>query len=146
LRAWRRKLPPRRDRSEEFASYTLPKPRAAVLARVSDRVVAVPKEDAVRSEPYLRLVAALPCAHCGRAGPSQAAHADEGKGGMIKTDDRTAFPLCATRPGQAGCHDIIGASGAYTREERRELEKRYGAQTRATIIRRGLWPKSVPRW
>lgn len=106
----------------------------------------VPKENPARSEKYLRLVASLPCIMCKRVGFSQAAHCDMGKGASIKADDRQTFPACATRPGAPGCHDIIGASGAYTKEERRALEARNAALTRAEIRRRGLWPPELEPW
>ncbi len=112
-------------------------------ARFDEPIVVLPKERAARSESYRRLVAALPCAHCGLVGNSQAAHADYGKGAHIKTDDRTCYPLCAASPGRMGCHDVIGASGAYTRDQRRALEVVYGAQTRATIKMSGMWPDDL---
>ena len=116
------------------------------MARITQDVTSIPKASPVRSEDYRRLVAALPCIHCGQPGPSQAAHADQGKGARLKSDDRTCYPLCATRPGERGCHDIIGASGAYTREQRRELEADYAAHTRRIIRQSGKWPKGVPHW
>jgi hypothetical protein len=126
---------------------------SAVALRPGVRMVVVrgaapaqPKEDPARSEAYRRLVAAMPCAHCGRAGPSQAAHADAGKGLVLKADDRTCFPLCADAPGRIGCHTLIGATGAFAREQRRTLEARYGAQTRASIRAAGLWPPGLPMW
>lgn len=117
--------------------------RADGAARLT---VALPKETPERSEEYRRLVAAMRCAHCGRAGPSQCAHGDEGKGLGMKTDDRTSWPGCADAPGRRGCHSILGASGMFTREQRRQLETKYAAQTRAAIVAAGAWPKSLPRW
>lgn len=114
--------------------------------RCEDDPSPVLKENAQRSRPYLMLVAKLPCCLCGRVGRSQAAHADEGKGMGLKSDDRTAFPLCATEPGSPGCHDRMGTLGAYTREQRRALEKEFGAKTRATIVAQGLWPRGLPLW
>jgi hypothetical protein len=113
-----------------------PRPRAKAVAVADHRarlVVPLPKRAPWRSEQYRRLVAALPCAHCGRPGPSQAAHADEGKGLGIKASDETCFPLCADAPGWRGCHSVIGSSGQFTREQRRELEARYGQQTRILL-------------
>lgn len=112
-------------------------------ARFEDAVISVPKENAARSESYRRLVAALPCIHCGMVGHSQAAHADQGKGAHIKADDRTCFPLCTVTPGRMGCHDVIGASGTYTRDQRRALEIQYAAQTRADITAAGNWPADL---
>ena len=110
----------------------------------SERTQAVEKDAPVVSEHYRRLVAALPCIHCGIYGHSQAAHADQGKGACIKSDDRTCFPLCCTRPGQQGCHDLIGATGAYTRDERRKLESEYGMRTRNMLAELNVWPAEVP--
>lgn len=91
------------------------------------------KERPARDSAYLRAVAALPCIHCGRHGPSQAAHADHGKGLGIKASDYETFPLCADGPGRVGCHTIIGSTGAFPREIRRALEQRYVSATRALL-------------
>ncbi len=93
-----------------------------------------PKDAPLRSEAYRRLVAALPCAHCGRPGPSQCAHSDSaGKGMGMKSTDLSCWPACADGPGRVGCHTLIGASGVFTRSQRAELEARYAQQTRATL-------------
>lgn len=92
-----------------------------------------PKEKPWRSEEYRRLVASLPCAMCGKPGPSQCAHSDEGKGMAIKASDIECFPLCADVPLWRGCHSILGASGKLTREKRRELERRFTAETQAAL-------------
>ena len=44
----------------------------------------IPKAAPVRSEAYRRIVAAMPCIHCGIAGYSQHAHANAGKGKGMK--------------------------------------------------------------
>ena len=44
----------------------------------------VTKDAPVRSEAYRRIVAAMPCIHCGIAGHSQHAHANAGKGKGMK--------------------------------------------------------------
>lgn len=108
--------------------------------------VPLPKRRPARSEAYRRLVAAMPCAHCGRPLQSQCAHSDEGKGLAIKSDDRACYPLCADAPGRRGCHSLIGASGKFTREQRRALETRYAKQTRAAILAFGKWPADLPKW
>ena len=108
-------------------------PAVAVAGPVRATVL-VPKAAYLRSEQYRRLVAGLPCAHCGIEGHSQAAHSDAaGKGAMIKSSDDTCYPLCADRPGVVGCHSIIGASGRYTKNERRALELQYAAATIAIL-------------
>jgi hypothetical protein len=89
---------------------------------------AIPKERPVRSEPYRRLVAALPCFNCGAAAPSQAAHADMGKGMGIKSSDLTCYPLCPR------CHTTWGASGHVPRDDRRKFELAAADITQRNII------------
>lgn len=101
----------------------------------------VPKDEPVRSEAYRRWVASLQCAHCKRMGPSQCAHSDEGKGLALKAGDDTCYPLCADSPSRRGCHTLIGASGVFSREQRRELEKVYSARTRLHALALDAFPK-----
>ena len=123
--------PVKPDRSDEFASYV---PKTAAI-RVSDgkarMSVPIPKTKPVRSESYRRWVSSLPCAHCGKPGPSQCAHSDLSKGMSMKSSDDTCFPACADGPGYVGCHTVLGATGAIEREQRRLIEAKYAAQTRA---------------
>jgi hypothetical protein len=98
------------------------------------------KDAPKRSGKYLRWVASLPCAHCGRIGYSQAAHANEGKGLSMKTGDNTAMPLCAESLGRLGCHSMLDR-GAFSREHRRMLERTYYARTRSLAIDAGQWPE-----
>jgi len=114
------------------------------MPRADGGLDSIPKAAPARSEAYRRLVAAMPCAHCGIVGYSQAAHGDMGKGAHIKSDDRTCYPACGPRPGAIGCHALIGSTGSMTRDERRALEADYAAQTRAEIRRLGQWPKNLP--
>lgn len=130
------KQPPRPARqwtADELPGARVPAQPLRIPDGKARMVVPLPKDQPYRSEAYRRLVAALPCAHCQRPGPSQCAHGDEGKGMAIKASDLTCFPLCADGPGRRGCHSLIGASGAFTREQRRTLEQTYAAQTRATL-------------
>lgn len=83
------------------------------------------KVPAVRSESYRRFVAAHPCFDCGVHGYSQCAHANEGKGLGLKVCDLRSFPLCGPRPGHMGCHTRFDSGLDYTREERRELGRRW---------------------
>ena len=105
-----------------------------------------PKAVTWRNEAYRRLVASFDCAHCGKGGPSQAAHADQGKGLGIKSDDRTCFPACADSPGRRGCHSILGASGMFSREQRRVIEQNHARKTRERIRNQGLWLPSWPTY
>ena len=123
--------------AKQMDGYT-PRPRTPALRRDDGKArmsVPVPKLKPARDEAYRRLVSALPCAHCGRPGPSQVCHVDQGKGMGMKTSDYETWPGCADVPGRQGCHSLIGSSGIFSREMRRELESRYSAQTRETLGR-----------
>lgn len=104
----------------------------------------VPKEAPVRSEAYRRLVASLPCIHCGIQGFSQHAHANTGKGAGIKTDDRRGFPLCCARPGEVGCHAKFDQGALFLKADRREIEQVWIEGTARTIFNNGEWPARVP--
>lgn len=111
--------------------------------------IAVCKEKAIESEPYRRLVAQLPCMWCGTEGYSQHAHLNYGKGLGMKTDDRTGFPLCCSRPGVEGCHvayDNYRLLESGGREAHREYGLEAGRFTRELVLKAGLWPASLPRW
>lgn len=152
---------------EERAARTMagvtPRPRSAVVAGFSTitfptptgdwgEVLEVwmhaPKEKALRSTTYRRLVAALPCAHCGVAGYSQHAHENADKGKSLKTDDRRGFPLCCTRPGEEGCHVAFDQYRLLPggREAHREQGAKWAAETRALVMKSGRWPKKLPLW
>lgn len=123
-----------------YARLTVP----VNYARFDTPMVALPKEAPVRHEGYRRLVAMLPCAHCGIVGSSQCAHSDLSKGAHIKSSDLTCYPACADRPGVVGCHSMIGASGSMTRDQRRALEAQYARDTREIILLSGHWPADLP--
>ena len=101
---------------------------------------AIEKENALQHAGYMGLVRAMPCAHCGRAPRSQFCHTDETKGMGIKTDCRKGWPGCDD------CHYLIGTKRIYPRDERRALEARFAAETRAAVLAAGLWPKTLPLW
>ena len=107
----------------------------------------IDKENAVRSEAYRRLVAALPCKACGIPGYSQAAHPNTGKGAGLKTSDVDCFPLCGPRPTGAGivpgCHVEFDQGVMFTKAERRAIEPAWAADTRRAIKAAGLWPKGL---
>lgn len=138
---------PRRAQPEPGTAPARVKPVARPLERqvryatpANEPVFAQPKEGVIEHEGYKRLVRQLPCAHCGIEGYTQFCHSDEGKGMGIKTDSRRGWPGCGPHGDIAGCHYLIGSTGTFTREERRELESRYAAQTRDAIIASGEWP------
>jgi len=116
--------------------------RAAVMGGSTAGPVAKP--ETVESEAYRRLVAKLPCIHCCAVGYSQAAHPNTGKGAGIKTSDLDCFPLCADRPGVRGCHSRFDQGALFTKERRREIEPKWGRQTRAAIVGLFGWPQGVP--
>jgi hypothetical protein len=95
---------------------------------------------ALQHKGYMDTVRRMPCAHCGKAGPSQFCHRDQGKGLGIKTDCREGFPGCAQ------CHELLGSSGKIPRIERRELELLYGMRTRGEVVRRKKWPADLAPW
>ncbi|WP_218243234.1 hypothetical protein [Comamonas fluminis] len=148
----------REQRLAERAARQLAAARAtADLITVKSRVVMGPaatgivieKDNAVESEPYRRLVAQLPCLWCGVEGYSQHAHLNYGKGLGMKTDDRTGFPLCCSRPGIEGCHvayDQYRLLESGGREAHREYGLEAGRFTREQILNAGLWPRRLPLW
>ena len=125
--------------------HSMAEPKRARMAEVVAGIGAVvlerPKERPRRSKRYRQWVAALACSHCGRPGPSQAAHGDQGKGMQIKACDSTCWPACADRPGEAGCHSLFGASGELGRAVRRMLEESYAAAVRDRARTEGAYPK-----
>ncbi len=86
-----------------------------------------PKSKPVRSKAYRRYVAELPCYNCGLDGPSQAAHADFGKGTGIKSSDLTCYPLCPP------CHSRIGTEAIFSKEDRRKFEVQAQQETMAQL-------------
>ena len=58
-------------------AFRAPQPIGAPVAPIA-------KDNPVRSQQYLRLVASLPCIDCGVPGYSQCAHSNSGKGAGIK--------------------------------------------------------------
>jgi hypothetical protein len=105
---------------------------------------AIEKDPALRSEPYRRYVASLPCCICGVPGYSQAAHANTGKGMGLKACDTTLFPVCADRPGVRGCHSQLDQGALFTKPVRRELEPTWAADTQRRAKAAGAWPKGWP--
>ena len=122
--------PPPRVRQYTGANPGSPRAQPVRISDGKDRAcVPVKKAAPVRDEAYRRAVAALACAHCGKPGPSQAAHGDAGKGMGIKSSDETCFALCVA------CHVGIGSQGWFKKEHRRALETKYAEQTRRVLGR-----------
>lgn len=113
-------------------------------AKISEQVRAVPKSEHIEHEGYRRLVAALPCKHCGVPGRSQCAHPNTDKaGGKKLIDDRLCFPLCTDAPGIAGCHTKFDQGALFTKAVRREREPAWAADTRRAIRAAGKWPNGL---
>ncbi len=122
--------------------------RPVVYAVPADVVVAVPKENPVRSESYRRLVAAMPCKACGWY-QSQAAHLPPyGKG--IKQDDRQTFALCIPHPNAQGdlvpgCHQDYDQYRLFPHDQAVKAGLQWAAETRQEIAQAGDWPAGLPR-
>lgn len=121
------------------------KARAAIkyVAMATTTLRAIPKAEIIRSKAYLRIVAQLPCMHCGIWGHSQAAHANTGKGMGLKACDLQTFPLCCDRPGQRGCHSYFDSGALFSKEQRRFHECRWVAKTQSLLLQRAVVPKKL---
>lgn len=117
--------------------------RAEVEA--NNRALAHPKDQPVESEPYRRLVAALPCCNCHRQGRSQAAHVPP-DGKSIKLDDRLTFPLCADGPRYRGCHPKFDNYELMPRPKAVKKGLQWAAETREQIDAAGEWPRGLPKY
>ena len=115
----------------------------APVAVASAPAEPVTKADPVRSKPYLRAVASLPCIACGIQGYSQAAHLPPEAKGM-KQSDLLAFPLCCVRVGVPGCHQDFDQYRIFPREAAMTVGRAWAADTQRRLKAMGLWPKGVP--
>ena len=138
--------PFRQPAKPERAPTAWPGPQAfAPASRCDGAGAAQPKTDAVRSEAYRRLVAAMPCKACGIQGHSQTAHLPpDGKG--VKQDDRLIFPLCCVRVGIPGCHADYDQYRMFTHEVALVVGMGWAMDTMQTVIAAGDWPKKLPFW
>lgn len=129
----RAKAPP--PRPVKVIDYTpTPRPTVKVPALLLPPAEPRPKSEPARDEDYRRLVAALPCIHCGRRGRSQAAHGPAlGKG--IKASDDDLFPLCADELGAPGCHTLFDQYVLFDAPQRRDMAALWAEQTRARLGR-----------
>lgn len=142
------RLAQRAARAMDSALATAGMACASIVVMGPATAEAQPKQDIQTSEAYRRAVAALPCIWCGIAGYSQHAHLNLGKGFALKTDDRTGFPLCCTRPGIEGCHYAYDQYRLMEggREQHRAYGLEWGRITRHTILESGQWPARLPFW
>ena len=103
----------------------------------------ITKDNPVRSQRYLRVVASLPCIACGIQGYSQAAHLPPEAKGM-KQSDLLTFPLCCTRVGIPGCHQDYDQYRLFPREAAMTVGRAWAADTQRRIHAMGIWPKALP--
>lgn len=127
-----------------YARLTVP----VNYARFDAPMAALPKEDAIYSEQYRRLVAARACIVCGIEGYSQAAHPPPTAKGR-KEDDRMTFPLCTIHPdatGQLvqGCHFEFDQMQMVPRADMRSVAGYWASETRQQIRDADLWPRGLP--
>jgi hypothetical protein len=108
-------------------------------------MTARPKQNAVRSEAYRRLVASMPCKACGIQDYSQAAHTHQGGKG-IKADDRDTFALCCPREGVEGCHADFDQYRMFPKHTARIVGAAWAADTRRAIKAAGKWPAKLPKF
>lgn len=138
---------PSRNRTLQVAFAILRKGEKEPGKQPEKLITAHPKDEIVRSEPYRRLVAAIPCANCGISGFSQAAHLPpEGK--AIKVSDLDTFPLCTVHPAGAamaeGCHAQFDQYRLIPKEQMRPTARRWIRATQRAILKAGTWPKRIP--
>lgn len=94
-----------------------------------------------RDEALRRAVGQLPCCCCGIEGYSQAAHSNlyvHGKGRGMKASDHFIMALCATRPGDVGCHVRLDQLIGMTDEEAEANTYLWITQTWAELWKRGF--------
>ena len=103
----------------------------------------ITKDNPVRSQQYLRVVASLPCIACGIQGYSQAAHLPPEAKGM-KQSDLLTFPLCCTRVGIPGCHQDYDQYRLFPRAAAMTVGRAWAADTRSKVQALGMWPKNLP--
>ena len=118
-------------------AFRLPEPVATTPA------APIAKDNPVRSQQYLRLVASLPCIACGIQGYSQAAHLPPEAKGM-KQSDLLTFPLCCTRVGIPGCHQDYDQYRLFPRAAAMTVGRAWAADTQRRIHAMGIWPKALP--
>ncbi len=105
-------------------------------------MTAIPKFAYVRSKALLTACREIPCQACGMAdGTVCAAHSNEarhGKGRSIKASDVYVASLCHK------CHTDLDQGNQMTREQRAGMWDNAHRNTVKTLVKRGLWPLSVP--
>lgn len=101
-----------------------------------------PKHQYVRSPALMKAYRQIPCQNCGAddgtvcgAHSNQAAH---GKGRSIKADDSSCASLCVR------CHSALDQGAHMSRAEREAMHEAARVKTQRELLRRDLWPASIP--
>ncbi|MFM2253833.1 MAG: hypothetical protein RJB68_2170 [Pseudomonadota bacterium] len=102
-----------------------------------------PKRAYVRSSKITEACRSIPCQNCGRDdGTVCAAHSNwsvHGKGGRIKADDSRVAALCSE------CHvPLLDQGSRLSKAERQSLWWAAHVKTVLLLVKRSLWPASVP--
>lgn len=105
-------------------------------------MTAIAKFGYIRSPALLKACRALACQHCGADdGTVCAAHSNQaqhGKGKSIKASDQYVASLCFT------CHAALDQGSRLSQAQRLEMWSVAHQRTVRELLRRGLWPASVP--
>ncbi len=144
---WARALLPDREQREAarsarmgaMADQVRQSPRSSATGGGGTTGAAIAKEEIVRSEPYRRLIASLPCIRCGVWGYSQAAHPPPTAKGR-KESDLECFPLCAARAGKMGCHQAFDQYILFPAREMRAQAQCWAKETQRKLRADGSWP------
>lgn len=137
------KLPPPRPARQ--CDYR-PRPREAAVGRdagIARLCVPVPKFAYLRDERFRDLCRAMPCQHCGAAGPDAGvtwAHSNQGQHGharSIKASDQFVAALCWV------CHRELDQGNAWDKAEKVRVWNRAHARTVALAVSLGHWPRDV---
>lgn len=110
----------------------VPLARPVRVAVIAEEVQGFPKDERWESERWLAAVRTLDCMRCFKAGPSDPAHRNEGKGKGLKTHDCWTAALCRE------CHREIDQGKTMTRAERREALDTAILMTLRALVKKGL--------
>lgn len=105
-------------------------------------MISFPKRVYVRSKTLMKACREIPCQHCGvDDGSIVAAHsnsAEHGKGRSLKSSDIYVASLCHA------CHSALDQGSKLSKAERIAMWWSAHRKTVQELVRRGLWPLSIP--
>lgn len=138
LRA-KRPAPPRQ--AKQISCEARPRPVACATAPLP-MAAPRPKFDYVRDTRLRDMCRALPCQHCGAAGPGVTwAHSNQavhGKGKGIKASDVYVAALCTP------CHSELDQGATLPEAARVAMWDRAHARTVSAALAAGTWPPGIP--